>query len=253
MTSRVAAAARFSDQLRDRYARVRERIAEAARRGGRKPDEISLVAVTKAATPEQIVELIAAGHRDFGENRIQNLVERIPQVAAAMEAAGRGPLPADLRWHMIGALQRNKLKKAIEVTSMIHSLENLRQAETIHEVAMDRDQVVDVLVQVNVAGEKTKHGMNARAVPAVAEQFHTMAGLEVRGLMCIAPFVEDPERVRPVFTQAWELFEELRRSDLVGTRFDTLSMGMSGDFEVAIECGSTMVRVGSAIFGSPKV
>ncbi|HMN96494.1 MAG TPA: YggS family pyridoxal phosphate-dependent enzyme [Phycisphaerales bacterium] len=304
--------------LLSRYDAVRARIVEASLRSGRRPSEVTLVAVSKSATPEQIVELACAGHRDFGENRVQLLAERVAQLGQLVQPAGlggelgaarerptrSGPRPAetsqgllfgpeahsasesvgpapdvaaasatlaettapppssrrtesapftagvlsDARWHLIGPLQRNKVRKAIELSSLIHSVENLRQAEAIHEEAMSRDTVAEVLVQVNVAGEKAKHGMNARAVPAVVEQLETMAGLEVRGLMCMAPLVDDPESVRPIFEQCRELFDELRRADGARRRFDTLSMGMSNDFEVAIECGATMLRVGSAIF-----
>ncbi|MFO0875539.1 MAG: YggS family pyridoxal phosphate-dependent enzyme [Phycisphaerales bacterium] len=152
---------------------------------------------------------------------------------------------------MIGSLQRNKVRRTIELARLIHSVESMKLAEAIHEEGIRRDRVVEVLVQVNIAGEATKHGMNPRAVLAVIEQMMTMAGLEVRGLMCIAPLDASPERTRPVFERCAELFGEIRRVGVAGPRFDLLSMGMSNDFEVAIECGANLVRVGTAIFGAP--
>lgn len=237
-----------SQVLRRRYESVRGRIAAAAERSGRSAEEVLLVAVTKGATVEQIVELAAFGHRDFGENRVQALAERVPEVEQALSRSA-GIDPAILRWHMIGSLQRNKVRKALELAHLIHSVENMKLAEALHEEAMRREQVVEVLVQVNVSGEASKHGMNSRAVKAVLEQMQTMAGLELRGLMTMAPAAQDPERARPVFEGLRELFEDVRREGIAGPRFDLLSMGMSGDFEVGVECGATVVRVGSAIFG----
>ena len=260
------AAATVDPSLRTRYADVQARIASAAARSGRRADDVLLVAVTKSATVGQILDLAALGHRDFGENRVQNLIDRVAEVDAAFVSGGPapagGPAPsapgrgasgrptADFRWHMIGSLQRNKVRKAIELSRLIHSVENMKLAETIHEEGMKRDRVVEVLLQVNIAGETSKHGMNPRAVHAVVEQMMTMAGLELRGLMCMAPLEADVDRTRPVFERCAELFADLRRSGAAGSRFDLLSMGMSGDFEIAIECGANIVRVGTAIFGT---
>jgi hypothetical protein len=238
-----------SKALRQRYESVLERIASAAARSGRPATDVLLVAVTKGATLEQIVDLALLGHADFGENRVQALIERVPQVAEALRAR---PELRDVaaRWHMIGSLQRNKVRRGIELIHLIHSVENMKLAETIHEEAMRAERVVDVLVQVNVSGEARKHGMNSRAVKPVLEQMQTMAGLELRGLMTMAPATADPETARPVFEGLRELFEEIRQEGLAGPRFNLLSMGMSSDFEVAIECGSNVVRVGSAIFSA---
>ena len=233
--------------LRQRYDSVLGRIADAAARAGRRGSDVRLVAVTKAATIDQIVQLAVFGHRDFGENRVQALIDRAPEVVQALAAAG-GPPPDQLRWHMIGSLQRNKVRRAIELSTLIHSVENMKLAESIHEEAMRRDRVAEVLVQVNVSGEASKHGMNMRAVKPVIEQMHTMAGLEIRGLMTMAPLTLEAEQTRPVFATLRELFEDIRGSGIAGSRFDLLSMGMSGDFEVAVECGANVVRVGTAIF-----
>ena len=240
--------------LRDRYLDVRRRIDAAAERSGRRGDEVVLVAVTKSAAIEQIRELIGFGQIDLAENRVQQLLQRAAQIEDYLDrrrelggAAGR--LPEGVRWHMIGSVQRNKVKKVIEVVRLVHSVDSLRLAEEINAAAMRRDDPVEVLLQVNIADESRKHGIAAPAARHLVDQMDTMVNLQVRGLMCMAPAVEDPETVRPVFSRARELFDDLRREGVGGDRFDVLSMGMSHDYEVAIECGANVVRVGSAIFG----
>lgn len=242
--------------LRERYLEVKDRIDAAARRSGRTGDRVVLVAVTKYASIEQIRELIGLGQVDFGENRVQQLVQRAAQIEEylgrkhELGGAERRNLPDRVRWHMIGTLQRNKVKKAIEVCRLIHSVESLRLAEDINAAAVRREQPMEVLLQVNIAQERSKHGITGPAVRHLIDQMETMVNLQVRGLMCMAPIAEDPETVRPVFERCRELFEDLRREGVGGARFDVLSMGMSNDFEVAIECGANVVRVGSAIFGT---
>lgn len=231
--------------LRERYDAVKSRIAAAAGRAGRRAEDVLLVAVSKQATPVQIAALAELGQRDFGENRVQHLVERVEAIAGA-------PCAGSLRWHLIGTLQRNKSRKAIELARLIHSVDNLRIAETLHDDAARKDRSVPILIQVNISGEATKHGMNPRAVMAVVEQMQNMTGLDLRGLMTMAPASDDPSAARPVFQACRELFEDIRRAKLCGPSFNVLSMGMSGDFEVAIECGANMVRVGTAIFGSSQ-
>jgi hypothetical protein len=258
--------------LRERYLRVVDRVAAAARRSGRSPDRIILVAVTKTAEPEEIRELIELGHRDFGENRVQNLVQRsavidewakrvrmLPEAARSMalDESGSGAV----RWHMIGHLQRNKARKVAELCRLVHSVDSLRVAEELQVCAnrLDRglDRPVEVLVQVNVSGEESKAGCPVSAAGALCEQIDTMVNVRVRGLMTMAPYSDDPEAARPHFRRLRELFEELREAragaagdrGAGGGRFNLLSMGMSGDFEVAIEEGANVVRVGSAIFG----
>lgn len=261
--------AETAEALDARYASVKERIVRAARRAGRGPDEIILVAVTKYAEPEQVRELIALGHRDFGENRLQRLMQRAAMVEeylsrhrvlphagrAHAEDAGIALLPAaggaaQVRWHMIGHLQRNKVKKAVEFSRLIHSVDSLRLAEEIQQVALKREQPVEVLVQVNCSGEKTKFGCPVPAALHLAEQIETMTYVRVRGLMTMAPYSHDPEDARPTFVRCRELFEDVRKSGVGEGQFNILSMGMSGDFEVAIEEGANLVRVGSAIFGA---
>jgi hypothetical protein len=241
--------------LASRYASVKERIAAAAQRSGRTRSDVLLVAVTKNAAIDDIRELIRLGHADFGENRVPNLVQRAAQIDEFMQrhrqlTAGRElDLPRQVRWHMIGHLQRNKVRKILGFVRLIHSVDSLRLAEEIQGLAGRLEEPVEVLVQVNVAGEKQKFGVAPPAVRHLLDQIDTMMNLRARGLMCMAPLVEDREVVRPVFERCRELFDELRRGGAGGERFDILSMGMSGDFEVAVECGANMVRVGSAIFG----
>lgn len=242
-------------KLKDRLADVRQRMAEAAQRGGRSDKDIILVAVTKYAAIDQIRELITLGHVDFGENRVQHLVQRAAQVEEFLDrhrelARGRdSSVPEKVRWHMIGHLQRNKVRKVLPLVRLIHSVDSLRLVEEIQQLAAKRDEPVEILVQVNVSNERQKGGVAPAAVRHLIDQIDTMMNIRVRGLMCMAPLVEDPTEARPYFELCRELFDDVRRSGAAGDRFDILSMGMSNDFEVAIECGANVVRIGSAIFG----
>lgn len=241
--------------LRERYDLVRSRIADAARRAGRSPDQVMLVVVSKTASVDQIHELISLGCRDFGENRVQQLIQRAAQVEERLVrqrelSAGTGP---EVRWHMVGSLQRNKVRKAIECCRLIHSVDNLRLAEEIHAQGARRDRPVDVLVEVNVAGEASKHGIAPPAVRHFVDQLDTMMNLRARGMMCMGPLGAGPDEVRSVFARAREIFEDVRQSGAGGPGFDLLSMGMSGDYEIAVECGANVVRVGGAVIGPPQV
>lgn len=250
--------------LDERYALVRERIARAAERAGRSRDDIVLVAVTKTAEPEQIRRLIDLGHRHMGENRVQRLVQHAAlaeeylsrlSVLSSSRRQGGGAPAAEARpvqWHMIGHLQRNKVRKAVELCRLIHSVDSLRLAEEIQQVALRRDQTVEVLVQVNASGEPQKHGCPLAAVLPLVEQIETMVNIRVRGLMTMAPWSDNPEDARPCFARCREIFEEVRAEGFGEGRFNLLSMGMSGDFEVAISEGANVVRVGTAIFGEPS-
>ncbi len=236
-------------------AAVRARIAAAADRVGRDPAAVTLVAVTKTQPPEAVAAALAAGVADFGENRVQEAAEKMPLV----EAAG-------LRWHLIGHLQRNKARKAAAIFDLIHSLDSVRLAETLDRyVEVDAplhtygtSRRLPVLLQVNIAGEAQKEGFelagglgNREALPGFWEDVARILGLQhldVRGLMTIAPYVADPEQVRPVFRALRELRDELAVR-FPAASWQELSMGMTGDFEVAVEEGATLVRVGTAIFG----
>jgi pyridoxal phosphate enzyme (YggS family) len=241
--------------LRERYELVRTRVAEAAVRSGRTPAQVLLVVVSKTASLDQIHELIQLGCRDFGENRVQQLVQRAAQVgehlARKHELSG-GTAP-ELRWHMVGSLQRNKVRKAIEACRLIHSVDNLRLAEEIHSQGLRRERPVDVLVEVNVSGEASKHGIAPPALRHFVDQLDTMMNVRARGMMCMGPLGAGPDEVRSVFARAKEIFDDVRKSGAGGSHFDLLSMGMSGDYEIAVECGANVVRVGGAVVGPPQV
>jgi len=263
MSTRTSGAAGIVDQtLESRYAQVRQRVAGAARAAGRDPAGVVVVAVTKYAEADQIRALIQLGHLDFGENRVQNLLHRVAMIDEFMARRrvlphaghhGRGPANQSIRWHMIGHLQRNKARKAVELCRLIHSVDSLRLAEEIQTVASRREDPVDVLIQVNCSGERTKFGCPSPAALHLAEQIDTMVSVRVRGLMTMAPLSPNPEDARDTFARCRELFEEIKKTGVGDGRFDILSMGMSGDFEVAISEGANMVRIGSAIFGEPKI
>ncbi len=259
--------------LKDRCAEVKERIARAAERVDRSERDIMLVIVTKYAEPEQILDLIQLGHVDFGESRVQQLAQRasmveewldrrrtLPAVSAAhhisqgMRDPDGGPLrlPDEVRWHMIGHLQRNKVKKAIEHARLVHSVDSLRLGEEIHAAAMRNDKVIDVLLEINSSGETSKGGVALPAAVHVAEQLDTMVNLRLRGLMTMAPKCDNPEDARLSFQRCKEAFDDIRKTRIAAGHFNILSMGMSNDFEVAIECGANVVRVGSAIFGQSE-
>ena len=254
--------------LRSRYDSVMERVAKAAARSGRRASDISVIAVTKYASMEQVRELLSFGHVDLGENRVQQLIQRAALIDEQLLRRRERPNATHpnaitdngthaVRWHLIGTLQRNKVKKAIEVARLVHSVDSLRLAEEIQDCCQKRNEPVDVLVEVNVSGERAKRGVAPAAARHVVEMIDTMIHLRARGLMCMAPENKDGtvdnNEARRTFERCAELFEEICLSRAgktdAGLRFDILSMGMSGDFETAIECGANMVRIGSAIFG----
>ncbi len=276
MTATPQIAPTLPDSLHARYQLVRERIAAAAAKAGRK-DEIVLVAVTKFADPEQIRQLIDLGHRDFGENKVQQLMQRtavIEEYAKRLKVLSTttrkaaqptlfGPTPGashagasqnvdQVRWHMIGHLQRNKVRKIIDQVRLIHSVDSLRLAEEVQHAALRKDMISEVLLEVNVSGEESKFGIPVPAAMPLAEQIETMANVRVRGIMTMAPIVNNPDDARIYFARARELFHEMRQAGYGEGRFNILSMGMSGDYEAAILEGANVVRVGSAIFGEPK-
>ncbi len=214
--------------ISENIARVRDRIAAAARRAGRDPDQITLMAVSKTVEPERIREAYAAGVRVFGENRVQEFEKKAPALG---ELAGAG-------WHLIGHLQSNKAKKAAELFAAVDSVDSLKLARKLEEAA---ERTLPVLIEINIGGEEAKSGVRPGSVELEELLGASFQRVEVRGLMAIPPFTDDPEGARPYFRKMRELREK------VGLR--ELSIGMSHDFEVAIEEGSTCVRVGTAIFG----
>lgn len=261
----------ITDTVQQRYTEMRRRIADAAARSGRREQDVILVAVTKYAELDQIKALVELGHMDLGENQVQQLLQRAAAVGEYLErlrvlkgtlerraSEGSGPLagggeaPSAVRWHMIGHLQRNKARKALDVCRLIHSCDSLRLAEEVQAVGLQRDRVFELLIQVNASGEASKSGCPVPAVMPLAEQISTMANVRLRGLMTMAPYGDDPEASRPVFARTRELLEEMQRVGVAGAHCNILSMGMTHDFEVAIEEGANIVRVGSAIFGEPS-
>jgi pyridoxal phosphate enzyme (YggS family) len=225
----------------ENVARVRERIAAAARRAGRNPEEVTLMGVSKTFAAERVREAYQAGVRIFGENRVQ-------------EFAGKAGALADLKnaeWHMIGHLQTNKALKAVELFTAIDSVDSLRLAEKLNSSAGQFGKKLPVLIEINVGGEGAKSGTSLESVE-LDELLHAapqLEHLEFRGLMTVPPFTEDPQQARPYFRRLRELRDQIVARNLVLVGVDMLSMGMSHDFEVAIEEASTCVRVGTAIFG----
>ncbi len=226
-------------EIRDRFKEIKRRADEAAIRSGRKPEDVRLVAVTKTHGPAEINEAIDAGATDIGENRVQELLEKYEDVKP-------------VRWHLIGHLQTNKVRQVIDKVVMIHSVDSLKLAKEIDKRASAHGIVMDVLIEINSAMEDTKSGIAAADLRKLTEEITAECGsVRVCGIMCIPPIAAEPEDSRPYFREARELFEEMKTWDLPAERFapTELSMGMSGDFEVAIEEGATTVRVGSSIFG----
>jgi len=229
-------------------AAVQQRLAEAARRAGRSPEEITLVAVTKTVPLPSILIAYALGQRDFGENRVQE---------AAAKIAGARPQATDIRWHLVGHLQTNKAKAAVELFDFIQSVDSLHLAEALERRAQAAGRRLPVLLEVNVSGEASKSGFAAAGAGAAAprevllpavERLLALPHLDVQGLMTIAPLASDAEQARPYFRALRQLRDELQQR-FPQTNWRHLSMGMTDDFEVAIEEGATMVRLGRAIFG----
>lgn len=223
--------------IKDHLARIHARIASACRRCGRDPRTVRLVAVSKTKPASMIDEAAAAGQRIFGENYVQEFVDKIDQVAATVE------------WHFIGGLQSNKVKYLRGKVAMIHSLDRLSLAEEIDRQWSRLEAPIDVLLQVNLGEEESKSGTTEADLIELARQVAALPNLRIRGLMALPPWLDDPEEVRPYFRRLRELADNLARLRIPGVRMDELSMGMSHDFEVAIEEGATLVRVGTAIFG----
>lgn len=221
--------------IADNLATIKQQMIASALKVGRNPSEVSLIAVTKTVSVARANECVAAGVPDLGENRVQELQNKFPEVSGA-------------RWHLIGHLQTNKVKYIIGQAALIHSLDRWTLAEEIDKKSQAAGIVTPVLVQVNVAGEATKFGLAPQEVRDFVAEAAGLSGMAIQGLMTIAPFVANPEEVRPVFRQLKEIAHDLQ--DIPRVRMDQLSMGMTNDYTVAIEEGATMIRIGTAIFGS---
>ncbi|MBC9783287.1 YggS family pyridoxal phosphate-dependent enzyme [Heliobacterium chlorum] len=220
--------------------RVRQKIREAALRGGRAPEEVQLLAVTKTVPVETIQQVVDAGQFRLGENRVQELLSKYPHV--------QGPV----RWHIIGTLQTNKVKYIYDKVELIHSLDRLSLAEAIHKHAGLLQRSIDCLVEVNVSGEESKHGVPKQELVPLLRSLSSLDGVHIRGLMTMAPFVDNSEEIRWVFRELRQLSLEVRELNLARVEMQHLSMGMTNDYEVAVEEGATIVRVGSGLFGERR-
>jgi hypothetical protein len=233
-------------RLGDNLKALRENIAAAAARSRRDPTSVLLVAVTKTADPEDIRNLIELGVVELGESRVQQLTVRAEEVRQWLARRRKDTPP--VRWHMLGHLQRNKVRPALEAAAMIQSVDTLRLAEEINLRAEQAGRTVEVLLEVNCSGEPQKFGVSMAAAAALTEQVCTLRNLRLLGLMTMAPFVSNPENARPTFIRLRELFEEMRNEKIGGKDFLHLSMGMTQDYPVAVEEGATIIRVGTALF-----
>ena len=224
-------------KISDNLVYVEQRIREACERSGRQRDEVTLIAVSKTKPVPDLAEALRCGYDVFGENKVQEIRDKSPM------------LPASVHWHMIGHLQANKVKYLIGTVDMIHSVDNQKLAEEIEKQAAKHDVIMDVLCEVNMAGEESKFGLTPEETPAFVREIAALPHLRIRGLMTIAPYTEDPESNRVYFRGLRELKERINAAGIQGVEMDILSMGMTGDYEVAIEEGATFVRVGTGIFG----
>lgn len=216
---------------------VRKNIELACKEAGRDPKEVTLISVSKTKPVSMLQEAYDAGSRDFGENKVQEIMDKVPQ------------LPSDIRWHMIGHLQRNKVKYIVDKVALIHSVDSLRLAETIEHEAAKHNVTVPVLIEVNVAQEESKFGLKTEEVLSLVESVAAFPHIHIEGLMTIAPYVEDPEENRGIFRQLKKLSVDIDAKNINNVNMSVLSMGMTNDYQVAVEEGATMVRVGTGIFG----
>lgn len=223
--------------IRENLAEVKERLDRACVRAGREPGEARLIAVSKTKPAAMLEEAYNAGIRDFGENRVQELLEKSEV------------LPPDIRWHMIGHLQRNKVRDIVDKVFLIHSVDSLRLAEEISREAQKKNRVVNILIEVNVAGEESKFGTGVEETISLVKDIAQLEGVCVKGLMTVAPYTDEPEDNRKYFARLRQLAVDISRENIDNVTMSLLSMGMTGDYEVAAEEGAVYVRVGTGIFG----
>ena len=223
--------------LIDNYKNVDANVTKACERSGRKREDVTLIAVSKTKPAEDIAALYEFGVRDFGENKVQELTEKYET------------LPKDIRWHLIGHLQTNKVKYIVDKVHLIHSVDSVKLAEQIEKEAVKKNVTVNILVQVNVANEDTKFGLDKEETIKNVEAISKFPHIRIKGLMTIAPFVENGEENRKYFNELKQLSVDIQKKNIDNVCMDFLSMGMSGDYETAIEEGATLVRVGTSIFG----
>ena len=223
--------------LKENLANVEKNIEQACKNAGRSRDEVTLIAVSKTKPVEMLQEIYDENIRDFGENKVQELCSKMEQ------------LPSDIRWHMIGHLQRNKVKYIVGKVELIHSVDTYRLAEEINIQAKKQNVIVPILVEVNIAHEESKFGISAEDAILLVEEISKLENVRIKGLMTIAPFVENPEDNRLYFRKIKQLSVDITNKNIDNVFMEILSMGMTGDYMVAIEEGATMVRVGTGIFG----
>lgn len=223
--------------INENLMQVRKNIEAACQKAGRNPEEVTLIAVSKTKPAPMLEEAYQAGSRDFGENKVQEIMDKYPV------------LPDDIRWHMIGHLQRNKVKYIVDKVSLVHSVDSLRLAEEISRQAEKKQTELDILVEVNIAQEESKFGTSRAEAAQLVEEIAKLPCIHVKGLMTIAPFVEHPEENRKYFRQIKELSVDIEKKNIDNVSMSVLSMGMTNDYMVAVEEGATMVRVGTGIFG----
>lgn len=223
--------------ITENISKVRKNLEKACRVSGRNPEEVSLIAVSKTKPVPMLQEAYDAGCRDFGENKVQEIMDKIDK------------LPSDIRWHMIGHLQTNKIKYIVGKVFLIHSVDSLHLAEAISKEAVKQNTTVNILIEVNVAKEDTKYGTMAEDTVPLVEKIALLPGICVKGLMTIAPYVENPQENRQYFVKLRQLAVDIKSKNIDNVHMDILSMGMTGDYMVAIEEGATYVRVGTGIFG----
>ena len=224
--------------LRDNLKKVEENIQAACERSGRNRDEVTLIAVSKTKPVEMLQEIYDENIRDFGENKVQELCDKIEK------------MPSDIKWHMIGHLQRNKVKYIVGKVALIHSVDSYRLAEEISIQAKKHNTTVPILVEVNIAHEESKFGISEEDAILLVKEISELENIRIMGLMTIAPYVENPEDNRMYFRKIKELSVDINSKNIDNVSMEILSMGMTGDYEVAIEEGATMVRVGTGIFGA---
>lgn len=224
--------------IREQLENVQKKIEEACLRAGRDPKEVTLIAVSKTKPVPMLLEAYDAGARDFGENKVQEITAKFPQ------------LPEDVRWHMIGHLQRNKVSQVLGKAVLIHSVDSIRLAEQIEVESAKKGLVTDILLEVNAAREESKYGFFLEETEAAIMTIKDFPHVRIRGLMTIAPFVENPEENRQIFKKLYEFAVDIGKKNIDNVTMSVLSMGMTGDYQVAIEEGATMVRVGTSIFGA---
>lgn len=223
--------------LKEQLEQVKQNIQEACDKSGRKSGEVTLIAVSKTKPVAMLQEAYDLGVRVFGENKVQELVDKYEV------------LPKDIEWHMIGHLQTNKVKYIIDKVAMIHSVDSIKLAETIEKEAAKKNCIANILIEVNVAEEDSKFGLKVEEVIPFIEKISVFPHIRVKGLMTIAPFVENAEENRAVFADLRKLSVDIESKNIDNTNMSVLSMGMTNDYEVAVEEGATMVRVGTGIFG----